>query len=455
MKENKMATMNIPRLFFAMALPAIVGQVINLLYNMVDRIFVGQMPEVGALAITGMGVSMPIITLISAFSSFVGMGASPLAAMRMGEGKTDEAERILSNSVSLLLGFSIILTAIFYYFRVLILTAFGASENTLPYALEYTEIYVLGTVFVQLALGLNPMISCQGYALTSMLTVTIGAVLNIILDPILIYGFDMGVRGAAIATVFSQAVSAFWVIRFLGGHKSKIRIRRRWLRPQLKTVSSILLLGISPFIMQSTESLLTVTFNRQLLQFGSDLYVGAMSILATVSSLMFLPLVGFTQGAGPILSFNYGARDPKRVREAFKVLFTCCMGYSMLFYVLIMLFPTPIVRLFTADQTLINATLWALRIYMALYFILGAQIACQQSFIALGQARISLFLALLRKIILLIPLILLLPNFFQDKVFAVFLAEPVADLLAAMCTVIFFFRFFNQKMREMEASVEG
>lgn len=435
---DRLGTEKVGKLLFSLALPAIAAQLVNMLYNIVDRIYIGRIPEIGPLALTGVGVSFPIIILISAFAALVGMGGAPLAAIRLGAGKDEEAEKILGTSFTAMIITSTLLTVLFLLFNERLLVSFGASGETLPYALSYLNTYVLGTFFVQVALGLNAFISTQGFAKTSMLTVVIGAVINIILDPIFIFVFGLGVRGAAIASVISQGVSAIWVLYFLVGPKTKLRLSKANLGINWPILQQVLLLGISPFIMQSTESLLNITLNTSLQRFGGDLAVGSMTIIASLMQFVMLPLFGLTQGAQPIISYNFGAKQFGRVKEAFRILLVLSIGFSGLMWLAMMLKPQMFVFLFTNNLELTELTVWALRIFLSAVFVLGAQVACQQTFIALGQAKVSLFLALLRKVILLIPLIYILPYFFANKVFAVFLAEPVADFVATSVTVFVF-----------------
>lgn len=446
--QNKLGTEKIGKLLFSLALPSITAQLVNMLYNIVDRIYIGHMADIGSQALTGVGVTMPIILIITAFSSLIGMGGAPRAAIKMGENNDKEAEKILGNCFSALLIFSITLTIIFLIFGEKLLWLFGASSETIQYGLEYLNIYVCGTIFVQLTMGLNSFISTQGYAKFSMLTVIIGAVTNIILDPILMFGFDLGVRGAAIATVLSQALSTIWVLKFLTGNKTRLKIRKENLKIRKEIMIPVLLLGISPFIMQSTESLLNIAFNFSLQKYGGDIAVGAMTILSSLMQIVFLPLVGLTQGAQPITSYNYGAKNNERVKNTFKLLIKSAFVYSSIIWLLMMLFPNAFVSLFTNNLELKNYTVWAVRIYLATAFVIAAQNCCQQTFVALGQAKISMFLALLRKIILLIPLIFILPNFFENKVFAVFLAEPISDFIAASVTTITFAKQINRILDE-------
>lgn len=447
-KENELGTKPIGRLLFSLALPAITAQIVNVLYNMVDRMYIGHIPKVGAQALTGVGVSLPVIMLIAAFAALVSMGGAPRASIMMGKGRQDVAEQILGNCTAALVAVASVLTVVTLLFGRPLLLMFGASENTIGYAWDYMSIYAVGTVFVQLALGLNSFITAQGFSKISMLTVLIGAVCNIILDPILIFGFNMGVQGAALATIISQGISAAWVVKFLCGKKTYLRISRQNLRIRPKVFLPCMALGLSPFIMQSTESVLAVCFNSSLLKYGGDLAVGAMTILSSVMQFSMLPLQGLTQGAQPIISYNYGAEKKDRVRRCFFLLLRACLSYSMVLWLVVMLFPQIFAGMFTGDEQLIAITSHALRIYMAVSGIFGIQIACQQTFISMGNAKTSVFLALLRKVILLIPLIFILPNFFANKVDAVFLAEPVADFLAVSVTGTLFFISFRKYLRE-------
>ena len=444
---------SVGKLLFSLAVPTITSQIVNMLYNLVDRIYIGHMQPVetvGKLALTGVGVCLPIIMVISAFAALLAFGGAPRASIAEGRGDVQESERIMGNSLSLLVVASVVLTVVLLLFAEPLLLLFGASENTIGYAMDYMHIYCLGTIFVQVTLGMNAYITAQGFTTVSMKTVLIGAILNTILDPIFIFAFGMGVRGAALATILSQAVSAVWVLRFLTGSKTKWRLRRENLRPQAKVVLPALALGASPFIMQSTESLIAVCFNVSLLEYGGDVAVGAMTVLSSIMQFAMMPLQGLTQGAQPIISYNYGARNPERVRRAFRVLLMACMVYALVLWALVQLFPEVFALLFTSDEELVRYAAWALRIYMAVAALFGVQMACQQTFVALGNAKISLFLAVLRKIILLIPLIYILPYFFADKCFAVFLAEPVADLLAVTATSITFAIHFKKSMAALE-----
>lgn len=448
--NSELGNEKISSLLFRMAVPAITAQIINLLYNLVDRMYIGHIEGVGATALTAVGVTMPVIMVISAFAALISMGGAPRASIMMGKGDRDSAEKIMGNCTTALIFISVTLTAAVLLFGENMLMAFGASENTVGYALEYMNIYACGTLFVQIALGLNAFITAQGFAKTSMITVLVGAVLNIILDPIFIFGLDMGVKGAALATIISQAVSALWVLRFLTGNRTVLKIRKENLKIDFKVLLPCLALGLSPFIMQSTESILIVSFNTSLLKYGGDLAVGAMTILSSVMQFSMLPLSGLTQGAAPIISYNYGAGNGRRVKDAFILLLKISLIYSAALWAIAMIYPQIFAVIFTKDSELIGISVRSMRIYMAASLLFGIQISCQQTFIALGNARTSVFLAVLRKIILLIPLIYILPIFFENKVDAVFLAEPVADVIAVTVTSLMFFRQFKNVLLELD-----
>jgi putative MATE family efflux protein len=454
-QQSELGTKSIKKLLFSMAVPAITAQIINLLYNLVDRMYIGHISDVGATALTGVGVTMPIIMVISAFAALVSMGGAPRSSIMMGKGDKDTAEKIMGNCTTALVLISIILTAVVLIFGENMLMAFGASKNTVNYALDYLKIYAYGTLFVQLALGLNAFITAQGFAKTSMLTVLVGAILNIILDPIFIFGFHMGVKGAALATVISQGVSALWVIKFLTGDKTFLNIKKKYLRIDFKVLLPCIALGLAPFIMQSTESILTVSFNTSLLKYGGDLSVGAMTILSSVMQFSMLPLVGLTQGATPIISFNYGSGNGTRVKEAFLLLLKASLIYSIGLWAIAMVFPQVFAGIFSKEAELIHITIKAMRIYMAASLLFGIQVSCQQTFIALGKAKVSVFLAVLRKIILLIPLIYILPLFLENKVNAVFLAEPIADMIAVTITGIMFAAQFKRVLKNLEIERES
>lgn len=449
-KNEFLGTEPVGKLLLRLSVPAIAAQIINLLYNMVDRVYIGHMAENGALALTGVGVCMPIIMVVTAFAALVSNGGTPRASMAMGKGNLDEAEEILGNSFTLQLVISAVLTAVLLLFGRPLLLAFGASANTIEYAVSYLEIYALGTVFVQLTLGMNAFITAQGFAKTGMLSVLIGAVCNIILDPIFIYGLHMGVRGAALATVISQAISTIWVVHFLCGKKTVIRIRKKYLRMKASVVLPGIALGLAPFIMQASESVIIVCFNSSLLKYGGDLAVGAMTILSSVVQFSMLPMQGLAQGAQPISSYNYGAGNAERVKKTFRLLLVCSLAISLLVWAFVMACPEVFARLFATDAELIAFTKWALRIYCAGMGVFGIQIACQMTFISLGNAAASIVVAIMRKFVLLLPLIYCLPNFTENKVFGVYLAEPVADIIAVIFTAILFYFQFKKSLQKLE-----
>lgn len=450
--EANLGSGSVGRLLFKLSLPAIIAQLINVMYNMVDRMYIGHIPDVGASALTGVGVTMPVIMAISAFAALVSMGGAPRSSIMMGKNDKEHAEQILGNCTILLFGLAVILTIVFMVYGKSILMLFGASEATIGFAWDYMRIYTLGTLFVQISLGLNAFITSQGYAKTSMYTVMIGACCNIVLDPIFIFVFDMGVAGAAWATILSQAVSSIWVLKFLFSEKSYLRIKPKYFKLSAKVVLPCLALGLSPFIMQFTESVISVCFNTSLLKYGGDIAVGAMTILTSVMQFSMLPLQGLTQGAQPIVSFNFGAGNSERVKKTFKLLLISCLVYSTTLWAIAMFAPQLFIGIFTNDAQLMIYSEKAIRVYMAVSLMFGAQIACQQTFIALGNAKASIFLALLRKVILLIPLIFIIPMFMEDKTMAVFMAEPIADFCAVSVTVIMFTISFKKLIAKMNQS---
>lgn len=440
MKEryNDLGTEKIGKLLFKLSLPAVISQLVNMLYNMVDRMYIGHIPEEGIKALTGLGLCFPIIMIVSAFSCLFGMGGAPKAAIEMGKGDNDRAERILGNVFSAIIITSIILTFLLFIFGQKLLFLFGASNETIVYGWNYLKIYLLGTIFVQVALGLNMFITTQGFAKYSMITVVIGAALNILLDPIFIFYFNLGVKGAALATIISQGVSSLWVIKFLLSSKSKLKIKKKNLSLNTSIILPVMALGASPFVMQSTESILNICFNASLQRYGGDLAVAVMTILGSVMQLCTMPIQGFTQGAQPIVSFNYGAKNMDRVKKTISILFCICITITVIGCLAVEIFPRFFIGIFNNDLDLMDSAVWALRIYIGGLWIFGAQCACQQSFVALGQAKVSLILACLRKIVLLIPFIYIFPYFFSNKVKGVFFAEPVADFMASVITMIVF-----------------
>ena len=453
-KNNQyLGTEPLGKLLFKLAVPSVVAQIINMLYNIVDRIYIGHMPEGGSLALTGLGVCMPIIMVVSAFAALVSMGGAPRASIAMGRGDNSAAERILGNCFILQIIISAILTSTLLIWDRDLLLAFGASPDTIGFAAGYMDIYALGTIFVQLTLGMNAFITAQGFSKTGMYTVLIGAVSNIILDPVFIFGLDMGVRGAALATVISQCISCLWVLLFLRGEKTILRLKKENMRLEAGVILPCLALGLAAFIMQSSESIISVSFNTSLLKYGGDIAVGAMTILSSINMFAMLPLQGLGQGAQPIVSYNYGAKDAGRVRGAFKLLLRSSLIYAGALWLIIMLFPQAFTGLFTPNAELAAFTQAAMRRYFAVMFMFGIQVACQMTFTAIGSARSSIAVAVVRKFVLLLPLIYLMPALFPaDKAMAVYLAEPAADLIAVTFTAILFSVQFKKAIEKLPNS---
>ena len=443
------------KLLLKLALPTVTAQIINMLYNIVDRIYIGHIPEIGEAALTGVGVCMPLIMIVTAFSAFAAYGGAPRASIYMGQGNHDSAEKTLGNCFAVQFIISVLLTAALLLWNRDFLMAFGASDKTIGYGVEYMNIYAIGTIFVQMTLGMNAFITAQGFARTGMFSVLIGAVANIVLDPIFIFGFNMGVAGAAWATIISQAMSCTWVLLFLCGKKTHLRLRVKYMRLSRKIVLPSLALGLSSFIMQASESIISICFNSSLQSYGGDIAVGAMTILTSVMQFAMLPLQGLGQGAQPIISYNYGARNPERVKAAFKLLLKSSLVYSTLLWALVMLFPQAFAAMFTSSETLMTFTQKALRIYMACLLLFGIQIACQMTFTSLGNAKASILVAVMRKFILLIPLIYIMPLLFSaDKTTAVYMAEPVADFIAVTFTAIFFTFQFKKALKGISGKRE-
>lgn len=437
------------RLLFRLSVPTVAAQLINMLYNIVDRIYIGHMPGDGSLALTGVGVCMPLIMLVAAFAALVSSGGAPRASIFMGEQNLASAEKTLGNCFSLQIIVSVILTIILLIWNRELLLAFGASENTIGYAADYMRVYALGTLFVQMTLGMNTFITAQGFTKVSMISVLIGAVCNIALDPLLIFCLDMGVKGAALATILSQAVSCVWVLSFLCGGKTRLHIRKNNMKLQGEIILPCIALGTAAFIMQSSESVISVCFNSSLLRYGGDMAVGAMTIMVSVMQFAMLPLQGIAQGAQPIASYNYGARNADRVKKTFRLLLTTCLSYSMILWAAVMLFPEAFVGIFTADKALLEFAAPMLRIYLAGVGLFGIQIACQMTFTSLGKAVNSIIVAVVRKFVLLLPLIYIMPQVFADKTKGVYMAEPVADIIAVTFTAILFYVQFGKAMREI------
>lgn len=455
MKQDNdfLGTEPVGKLLLKLALPTVAAQLINMLYNIVDRIYIGHIPNVGSLALTGVGVCMPIIMIVSAFAALVSTGGAPRASICMGKGDKDSAENILGNCFSMQILVSLILTVILLLGNRTFLMAFGASENTIEYAVSYMNIYAVGTIFVQLTLGMNAFITAQGFAKTGMLSVLIGAVSNILLDPIFIFGFHMGVRGAALATIISQTFSCIWVLSFLFGKKTTLRIRKKYMRLQPSVFLPTLALGLATFIMQSSESVISVCFNSSLLKYGGDIAVGAMTILTSVMQFAMLPLQGLGQGAQPIISYNYGAKNVSRVKSAFKLLLKVDLAYAAILWLTVLLFPRTFASMFTSDATLLDYTGSALRIYFAVLVIFGIQMACQMTFTSLGKAGASITVAVMRKFVLLIPLIYIMPHILSsNRTMAVYMAEPIADTLAVTFTIILFSFQFRKALRAIKTS---
>lgn len=453
MGNNKdfLGTQPVGKLLLKLSIPTVVAQLINMLYNIVDRIFIGHIPNAGSLALTGVGVCMPIIMIVSAFAGLVSSGGAPRASISMGKGDMDSAEKTLGGCFLLQVVISVILTAVLLIFGEDLLLVFGASENTIEYATEYLNIYAVGTVFVQLTLGMNAFVTAQGFTKVSMVSVAIGAILNIVLDPIFIFGLHMGVGGAALATIISQAVSCIVVVSFLCSRKTQLKLKRKNLNISPKVVFPCIALGTATFIMQASESVISVCFNSSLLKYGGDIAVGAMTILTSVMQFVMLPLQGIAQGAQPITSYNYGAKNTERVKKTFRILLITSLIYSVTLWAVAMLAPQFFVGIFTPEAEMVAFASKALRIYMAVAFMFGIQIACQMTFTALGNAKSSIIVAITRKFILLLPLIYIMPQLVSDKTMGVYLAEPVADFVAVTFTAILFYFQFRKAMRSIES----
>ncbi len=457
MNEDKefLRTEPLGQLLLKLALPTVAAQLINMLYNIVDRIYIGHIPDIGATALTGVGVCMPLIMIVSAFAALVGYGGAPRASIFMGKQDKESAEKTLGNCLALQIFISVVLTIVLLIWNRDFLMAFGASENTIEYGVNYMNIYALGTIFVEITLGMNAFITAQGFAKTGMLSVLIGAVTNIILDPIFIFGFNMDVRGAALATIISQALSCIWVVSFLCGKKTFLKIRRKNLRLVSKIIMPCLALGVATFIMQASESVISVCFNSSLQKYGGDIAVGAMTILTSVMQFAMLPLQGLGQGAQPIISYCYGAGDRERVKGAFKLLLKVSLGYSIILWILVMALPGGFAAMFTSDTQLMEYTRTALRIYMGSALLFGIQMACQMTFNALGKAKESIVVAVMRKFVLLIPLIYIMPQIFRaDQTMAVYMAEPIADLLAVTFTAVLFSIQFKKTLGTMKKNTQ-
>ena len=449
-QKNALGTAPVGKLLFKLAIPTVVAQLVNMLYNIVDRIFIGHMPVDGDLALTGVGVCMPLIMIVSAFAALVGSGGAPRASIFLGKQEQENAEKTLGNCFVLQLALSAILTTVLLIWAEPLLLAFGASKNTIDYAASYMKIYALGTVFVQLTLGMNAFITAQGRTAVAMLSVVIGAVANIGLDALFILGFGMGVEGAALATIISQSASCAWVLIFLFGKKTMLRLKPKYFVPSARIIFPSIALGTATFIMQASESVISVCFNSSLLKYGGDIAVGAMTILTSVMQFAMMPLQGIAQGAQPILSYNYGARNADRVKKTFRLLLSVCLTYSMILGACVMAFPQAFAAIFTPDDTLRKFAGWALRIYFGGVMIFGIQIACQMTFVSLGKAGCSVIVAVVRKFVLLLPLIYLMPALMKDQTQAVFTAEPIADVIAVLFTSVLFVFQFRRAMKKIQ-----
>lgn len=434
--EEKFLNGNLNKLIFSMAIPTIVAQVINILYNIVDRIYIGHIPGASVDALTGVGVALPVIVFISAFSAFVGQGGAPLSSIWLGKGDKEHAEKILGNGTFLLIVFTIILMFVFYVWQKPLLYSFGASDTTISYASTYLSWYLVGTISVEIALGLNTYIIAQGNSGVAMVSVLAGAVFNIILDPVFIFVFKMGVKGAAVATVISQTLSALWVLYFLTGKRALLKIKIRYMLPDFEIIKSIFLLGISPFVMRATESLISIVMNSGLQRYGGDIYVAALTVMQSVMQLFSAPIGGFTQGVQPLVSYNYGAQNFARVRQTYKKMILICGSFSFITTIVVIVFPQIFARIFTDDTTLIELVARKMPLFMCGMLLFGVQMAIQPVFLALGQAKISLIIAMLRKVILLTPLAIIFPIYFGAD--GVFFAEPVSDFISAITAIILF-----------------
>lgn len=448
--KNFLGTEPIGRLLLKLSIPTVIAQLINMLYNIVDRIYIGHIPGDGSLALTGVGVCMPIIMIVSAFAALVSSGGAPRASIYMGKQDNQSAEKILGSCFFLQIIVSFILTVVLLLWGKNILLAFGASENTISYASDYMRIYALGTLFVQLTLGMNAFITAQGFTTISMVSVLIGAICNIVLDPVFIFAFHMGVKGAALATVISQAVSTLWIVLFLCGKKTQLHLRKKYMRLTPKVIIPCVALGLAPFIMQASESVVTVCFNSSLLRYGGDIAVGAMTILTSVMQFAMLPLQGIAQGAQPISSYNYGAKNADRVKKTFRLLLITCSAYAALLWASVQLAPRLFVSIFTADASLIDFTAPMLKIYLGSLFLFGVQIACQMTFTSLGKAVCSIIVAVVRKFVLLLPLIYIMPHVVSNPTTGVYMAEPIADLIAVTFTSILFAVQFKKTLAEIQ-----
>ena len=448
--KNFLGTAPIGKLLLKLSIPTVIAQLINMLYNVVDRIYIGHIPGEGSLALTGVGVCMPIIMIVTAFAALISSGGAPRASICMGKQDNKSAEQILGNCFSLQIVVSIVLTVVLLIWNKDLLMVFGASKNTLGYATDYMRIYALGTLFVQLTLGMNAFITAQGFTTTSMVSVLIGAICNITLDPVFIFVFNMGVKGAALATVLSQAISTIWVVVFLSGKKTQLHLRKKYMGLKPKVFLPCVALGLATFIMQASESVVTVCFNSSLLHYGGDIAVGAMTILTSVMQFAMLPLQGIAQGSQPIASYNYGAKNADRVKKTFRLLVITCLTYSTLLWAAVQIIPKVFVSIFTSDAKLVAFTAPMLKIYLGGLFLFGIQIACQITFTSLGKAINSIIVAVVRKFVLLIPLIYIMPHMISDSTTGVYMAEPIADITAVIFTSVLFTFQFKKALAEIQ-----
>ena len=452
--KNFLGTAPIGKLLLKLSIPTVIAQLINMLYNVVDRIYIGHIPGEGSLALTGVGVCMPIIMIVTAFAALISSGGAPRASICMGKQDNKSAEQILGNCFSLQIAVSIVLTVVLLIWNKDLLMAFGASKNTLGYATDYMRIYALGTLFVQLTLGMNAFITAQGFTTTSMVSVLIGAICNITLDPVFIFVFNMGVKGAALATVLSQAISTIWVVVFLSGKKTQLHLRKKYMGLKPKIFLPCVALGLATFIMQASESVVTVCFNSSLLHYGGDIAVGAMTILTSVMQFAMLPLQGIAQGSQPIVSYNYGAKNADRVKKTFRLLVITCLTYSTLLWATVQIIPKVFVSIFTSDAKLVAFTAPMLKIYLGGLFLFGIQIACQITFTSLGKAVNSIIVAVVRKFVLLLPLIYIMPHVVSNPTIGVYMAEPIADIIAVLFTSVLFTFQFKKALAQIRNSNE-
>ncbi len=452
--KNFLGTAPIGKLLLKLSIPTVIAQLINMLYNVVDRIYIGHIPGEGSLALTGVGVCMPIIMIVTAFAALISSGGAPRASICMGKQDNKSAEQILGNCFSLQIVVSIVLTVVLLIWNKDLLMAFGASKNTLGYATDYMRIYALGTLFVQLTLGMNAFITAQGFTTTSMVSVLIGAICNITLDPVFIFVFNMGVKGAALATVLSQAISTIWVVVFLSGKKTQLHLRKKYMGLKPKIFLPCVALGLATFIMQASESVVTVCFNSSLLHYGGDIAVGAMTILTSVMQFAMLPLQGIAQGSQPIASYNYGAKNADRVKKTFRLLVITCLTYSTLLWATVQIIPKVFVSIFTSDAKLVAFTAPMLKIYLGGLFLFGIQIACQITFTSLGKAVNSIIVAVVRKFVLLLPLIYIMPHIVSNPTIGVYMAEPIADIIAVLFTSVLFTFQFKKALAQIRNSNE-